>query len=82
MTKINIDCYPDRDALDLMILSASRKGDDGSVAEELLAGRFDLEAKIECVIKSTVEGYFSFPEALVTYSLALDEFRSYFNEKY
>jgi hypothetical protein len=71
-------------SLDLAILTASRIpiGDHSSVAEELLSGKSNLTSKVECAIKSTIEGYFSFQEALEAYSLTLEDFRSYFNEKY
>lgn len=81
---MNIDCYPNDEELDLAILTASRNsiGEHSSVAEELLLGKSNLTSKIECVIKCVEEGYFSFQEALVAYSLTLEDFRSFFNEKY
>ena len=84
MKKMNIDCYPNDEGLGLSILTSSRNsiGENYSVKEEFLLDKYNLTSKVECVIKCVEKGHFSFQEALVVYSLTLDEFRSLFNEKY
>ena len=81
---MNIDCYPNDEELDLVILTASRNsiGENSSVKEKFLLDKSNLTSKIECVIKCVEGGYFSFQEALEVYSLTLEDFRSLFNEKY
>ena len=53
------------------------QGDDGSVAEELMANVSELEEVGFIVEKAVKEGYFTLPEALAAYRLSEIEYVTY-----
>jgi len=61
-----------------MYLESKYKGDDDSVAEELLMGVSELEERAFVVDKVVREGYFSLAEALTLYKISKLEYFAYF----
>lgn len=60
-----------------MYLESKYKGDDGSVAEELLMGVSEIEERARVVDKAVREGYFSLEEALSLYKVSEIEYLAY-----
>jgi len=61
-----------------MYLESKYKGDDDSVAEELLMGVSELEERAFVVDKAVSEGYFDLDEALSLYKISKIEYFAYY----